>query len=65
MTAFLHYSIIPRRTSFGNTKPEIRRYKHALLQADMKPLTAKNLTHANAFSFPMFTAAFNTTPSFT
>ena len=64
MTAFQHYSTILRHTSFKNTKPQIRRYKHAFHDANLKPLLAKYVTHANAFSFLKSTAVFKTTPSF-
>ena len=64
MTAFQRYSTILRHTSFKNTKPQIRRYKHAFHHANLKPLKAKNLTHANAFSFPKSTSVYKTTPSF-
>ena len=65
MMAFQRYLSIPRHTSFKNTKPQIRRYKHAFRRANLKPLKAKYLTHANAFSFPKFTAVYKTTLSST
>ena len=65
MMAFQRYLTIPCHTSFKNTKPQIRRYKHAFRHAYLKPLKAKYLTHANAFSFPKFTAVYKTTPSST
>ena len=65
MTAFHRYSIIRRHTSFKNTKLQILGYKHAFLHANMKPLTAKYLTHTNAFSSLRSTTAYMTTPSLT
>ena len=64
MTAFQRYLTIPRHTSFKNTKPQIRCYKHAFGHANLNPLKAKYLTHANAFLFRKSTAVFGTTPSF-
>ena len=63
--AFQRYLTTPRQASFKNTKPEIRRYKHAFRHANLKPLKAKYLTHANASSFPKFTAVYKTTLSST
>ena len=63
MTAFQRYLTILRRTSFKNTKPQIRRYKHAFHHANLKPLMAKYLTHANAFSFLKCTAVYKSTLS--
>ena len=65
MMAFQRYLTIPRHTSFKNTQNQIRRYKHAFRHANLKRLKAKYLTHANAFSFPKFTAVYKTTPSST
>ena len=62
MMAFHGYLTIVRHTSFKNIKPQICRYKHAFHHATLKPLKAKYLTHANAFSFPKFTAVYKTTP---
>ena len=62
LSTLLNY---PRQTSFKNTKPLIRRYKHAFRHTNSKPLKAKYLTHANASSFPKFTAVYKTTPSST
>ena len=59
---FQRYFTISCQTSFENTKPQIRRYKHAFRHANVKPLQAKYLTHANASSFPKFTAVYKTTP---
>ena len=50
---------------FQKHQPEIRRYKHAFRHANLKPLKAKYLTHANAFLFPKFTAVYKNTPSST
>ena len=65
MMAFKRYLTIPRQPSFKNTKPQIRRYKHAFRHANLKPLKAKYLTHANASSLPKFTAVYKTSPSST
>ena len=65
MMAFQRSLAIPRHTFFKNTKSQIRRCKHAFRHANLKPLKAKYWTHANAFSFPRFTAVYKTTPSST
>ena len=65
MKAFLRYLNIRRRIFLKNTKPQIRRYKHTFLHANMKLLTAIFLAHANTFSSLRSTAAFKTSPSFT
>ena len=64
MTAFQCYLTLLCHTSPKNIKPRIRRYKHAFHHANLKPLKAKYLTHANAFSFQKFTAVYKTSPSF-
>ena len=66
MMAFQRYLTISCHTSFEkNTKPQIRRYKHAFRHANLKPLKAKYSTRANAFSFPKFTNVYKNTPSST
>ena len=65
MMASQRFLTILRHNSFKNTKPQTLRYKHAFRYAKLKPLKAKYLTHANAFSFPKSTAVYKTTPSST
>ena len=65
MRAFQRYLTILRHTSFKYTKPEICCYKDAFHHANLKPLKAKHLTHADAFLFPKFIAVYKTTPSST
>ena len=65
MMASQRYLTSLHQTFFKNTKPQIRRYKHAFRHAKLKPLKAKYLTHTNAFSFPKLTAVYKATASST
>ena len=78
---FVHPENIMNFTLFGSSKaaddglstlfnysPSHLFHKHQASNSPLQtrfPLKAKYLTHANAFSFPKFTAAYKTTPSFT